>query len=126
MTITLEPDDYDRLRLVAAALNKSEADTVGHLLDRLNGGRTSTRAAPSGGPEPIHVRYKGHRVDGTYDRRTKEVTITSGPLAGTTYKRPSPAARAVIQELAPGISAERNGWSFWIVTATGEPVQSIR
>jgi hypothetical protein len=126
-TINLDPITHDRLRLVAGALNKSECATVAHLLDRL-GGQPAASGAPTTpkGPTPIHVVYKGHRVDAEYDRKTQAVTITSGPLAGETFEKPSPAARAVVGLVAPNVNPHRNGWGFWIVTDTGDTLQSIR
>lgn len=125
-SVQLDAETHDRLRLVASALDKTEAETVAHLLDRLARSRREERPESPAGPEPIHVIYKGERVDAEFDRDTEAVTVISGPLAGTRYDKPSPAARAVVGLISPDVNPHRNGWSFWIVSATGEPVQSIR
>ena len=130
LTLTLDPATYDRLHLVASALQKTDADTVAYLLDRLGDSRMPEPSPePSPDPrgiEPIHVVYKGQRVDAEFDRGSQAVTIISGPLAGSFYEKPSPAARAVVELVSPDVNPHRNGWGFWIVTATGQTVQSIR
>jgi len=129
--IQLDTVTHDRLRLVAGALGKTEADTVAHLLDRLAGAAQQLPPPPPA-PQPdenvvaLHTVYKGERVEATFDRSTQAVTITSGRLAGTTYDKPSPAARAVVALVDPRVNPHRNGWEFWIVSATGQTLQSIR
>lgn len=76
--------------------------------------------------EPIFVVYKGHRVEAELARDTDSVTITSGALAQSTYASPSSAARAVVALISPDVNPERNGWDFWLVSATGAAIQSIR
>ncbi|WNO71518.1 MULTISPECIES: hypothetical protein [unclassified Streptomyces] len=78
-----------------------------------------------GGRIGVHVRYAGHRVPGAYDAESESVEILTGPAAGR-YKSPSGAATAVIQAFKPGVAPHRNGWSFWIVDATGARLQSLR
>ncbi|MFE9941722.1 GmrSD restriction endonuclease domain-containing protein [Streptomyces hirsutus] len=73
----------------------------------------------------VHAVYDGRRVNGYYDPSSRTVTIPSGPGRGE-YESPSGAAVAVVRALNPHVSPHRNGWSFWIVTATGEFLQSIR
>jgi hypothetical protein len=73
----------------------------------------------------VHAVYDGRRVNGYYDPSSRTVTIPSGPGRGE-YESPSGAALAVVRALNPHVSPQRNGWSFWIVTATGEFLQSIR
>jgi hypothetical protein len=127
-SVLLDPITHDRLRLVAAAVGKTESETVAHLLDRLVGSYTSapaTAPAPDE-PVPIHIVYRRHRIEALYDPTTEAVTITSGPLVNTTYDKPSPAARAVVELVAPSVDSHRNGWNVWTVTATGAPLQSIR
>ena len=76
---------------------------------------------------PVHAIYMANRVDGQYDPSTKALTITSGELEGQSYNRPSSAARAVVRNINPNLTHDnRNGWSFWIVTSTGDPLQSLR
>lgn len=74
----------------------------------------------------IHADYDGHRTRARFTPGPGRIEITDGPLAGTTYRTPSEAARAVVGHYKPTVSPHRNGWVFWIVTDTGEPLQSIR
>jgi hypothetical protein len=53
------------------------------------------------------------------------VSIPSGPGRGE-YDTPSGAAVGVVKALNPHVNPNRNGWSFWTVTATGNLLQSIR
>ncbi|MFF0461891.1 GmrSD restriction endonuclease domain-containing protein [Streptomyces mexicanus] len=73
----------------------------------------------------IHAEYDGRRVNAYYDPSSRTVTIPSGPGRGE-YDSPSGAAVALVHALRPHVSPQRNGWSFWIVTATGKLLQSIR
>jgi hypothetical protein len=71
-------------------------------------------------PVPVHVVYRETQVTGEFLPATHRVKITSGPLAGTKYKSPSGAARAVVAALNPGrAQAQGNGWKFWWVTDHG-------
>lgn len=124
--IDLTETTHDRLRLLAAAWGKDEEGAVAELIRRLGGDRPVTKPTPEGEVVPIHFEYRGTRVEGEYSRKSQRVTITSGSLAGTTYPKPSPAARAVVGSVAPEVNPHRNGWAHWIVTETGEPLQSIR
>jgi hypothetical protein len=73
----------------------------------------------------VHAVYEGRRTDAFYDPLSRTVTIPSGPGRGE-YDTPSGAAVAVVHALNPHVNPNRNGWSFWIVTATGQLLQSIR
>jgi hypothetical protein len=73
----------------------------------------------------IHAVYEGRRTNAYYDPSSRRVTIPSGPGCGE-YETPSGAAVAVVRALNPPVNPNRNGWSFWIVTATGQLLQSIR
>ncbi|MEU5361901.1 DUF262 domain-containing protein [Streptomyces sp. NPDC005925] len=73
----------------------------------------------------IHAVYEGRRADAYYDPSSRTVTIPSGPGRGA-YDSPSGAAVALVQALNPHVNPNRNGWSFWTVTATGKLLQSIR
>lgn len=77
--------------------------------------------------EAVYADYAGHRTQGKYDPRTTRIDITSGPLNGRSFKTPTGAARAVVAHYKPGVSPNRNGWSFWILDdGTGRFLQSIR
>ncbi|MEU1007683.1 hypothetical protein [Streptomyces sp. NPDC005890] len=73
----------------------------------------------------IHAVYESHRATALYDPVSRTVTIPSGPGRGQ-YDTPSGAAVAVVRALNPQVNPNRNGWSFWTVTATGALLQSIR
>jgi hypothetical protein len=71
--------------------------------------------------------YDGRRVEGEYLPATRRLTVTSDPLAGTTFKTPSGAARSVIAALNPARNAaQANGWRFWHITETGERLEVLR
>ncbi|WP_055483191.1 hypothetical protein [Sphaerimonospora mesophila] len=75
----------------------------------------------------VYADYEGHRTQGKYDQRTTRIDITSGPLAGRSFKTPTGAARAVVAHYKPGVSPNRNGWSFWMLDdGSGRFLQSIR
>lgn len=73
----------------------------------------------------IHADYQEYRIEAYYDPSSRTVTIPSGPGRGT-YETPSGAAVAVVHGINPQVNPNRNGWSFWTVTATGELLQTIR
>jgi hypothetical protein len=73
----------------------------------------------------IYAIYESRRVNAYYDPSSRTVTIPSGPGRGE-YDTPSGAAVAVVRALNPHVNPNRNGWSFWIVTVTGQLLQSIR
>ena len=127
--LELDVATSDRLALVAGARGTTPALAVGFLLDQLSAKAVGqSRATPARLDEKVdvHVVYRNHRVEGVYDRTTQSVTITSDPWAGEIFKKPSPAMSAVVENVAPGISSSGNGWNFWVVTATGKLLQSIR
>ncbi|MEU0075777.1 DUF262 domain-containing protein [Streptomyces sp. NPDC006332] len=73
----------------------------------------------------IYAIYEGRRADAYYDPSSRTVRIPSGPGRGV-YGTPSGAAVALVHALNPHVNPNRNGWSFWTVTATGKLLQSIR
>jgi len=76
------------------------------------------------------VRYYGHRAEGIYHLSSGLIDIISGPAPKATGLKPSPAAREVINAVnglrGKAGTGSRNGWDFWLVTATGQSLQSIR
>jgi hypothetical protein len=83
---------------------------------------------PEGGNDvAVYADYEGHRTQGRYDPRTTRIDITSGPLAGRSFKTPTGAARAVVAHYKPTVSPSRNGWSFWMLgDGSGNFLQSVR
>ncbi|WP_329283987.1 GmrSD restriction endonuclease domain-containing protein [Streptomyces sp. NBC_00691] len=73
----------------------------------------------------VHAVYEGQSARAFYDPSSRVVTVHSGPGRGE-YESPSGAAVAVVRAVNPHVNPNRNGWSFWTVTATGNLLQSIR
>lgn len=126
-TVDLHQRDYRRLALLGRAWNLDVSGAVTRLLDEFEAG------APSAGTPPtfddqvsVHAVYADQRVDGLFDRRTKRLRITSGPLADRTYRTPSGAAVAVVGLHNRSVNPNRNGWSFWLINETGELLQTLR
>ncbi|KXK58818.1 hypothetical protein AWW66_27625 [Micromonospora rosaria] len=83
-----------------------------------------------GDDEPATVRvyadYAGHRTYASFVPGLGRIDITSGPLAGRSYRTPSQAAREIVKHYNPEVSPHRNGWTFFLLAATGAPLQSLR
>ncbi|RKE19196.1 hypothetical protein [Streptomyces sp. TLI_171] len=124
-SVTLDDDTYARVRLLARAWAVGEGEAVRRLLEHFENEPTADTAAPVDGRVPVHVVYEGNRVDGLYDTATRSLEIVAGPASGR-YRSPSGAATAVLQAYNPKVAPNRNGWSFFVVDATGEFLQSIR
>lgn len=78
-------------------------------------------------PLTVHATYLKKRTDGQFVRATTRLTVTTGPLAGTTYGSPSAAAAAVIRAINPArTSGHNDGWRFWRVSGSGEPLDVVR
>lgn len=89
--------------------------------------REETTHRESSGGVGVFADYEGRRTQGSYYPKTTRIDITSGPLAGQSFKTPTGAARAVVALYKPGISPNRNGWSFWMLDdGSGRFLQSIR
>jgi len=121
MTRTIEVDEQTHRTLEFAA--RMSRCTAGEVVARLvaeasmptpSGKADTTRP---GTPDTIKVYadYQGHRTHGTYDPDTTRIDITSGPLAGQSFKTPTGAAGAVVGHYNPGVNPSRNGWTFWVV-----------
>lgn len=82
----------------------------------------------------LHATFDGERAEGIYHPATGLLDIVSGPAPKATGLKPSPAAKEFIQAVkkAKGQTAfgyrtgSTNGWKFWVVTATGKRLESIR
>lgn len=125
--IDLEDTTYDQLTLLARAWEVTEAEAVDRLLGRFREADRRT-AGPADKEEvevPIHAIYRGVRSEGVYNRKTRRITLTEGPVHDT-FHAPSPAAAAFVTTVNPHVSGSRNGWDFWIITETGDPLQTIR
>lgn len=127
-SIELSPATAARLRLLASAWETTDEGAVVRLIDRLTDEANRQTASPAVDDREIavHAIYDGIRADGVYDRVTRTLTVTSGPGAGVTYRKPSGAAVAVVQAVNPSVNPNRNGWTFWTVSESGVNLQQIR
>lgn len=132
MTATIEVDEqtYRSLEFAARISNT----TAGEVVARLVAAASMPEPAPPAGGDSqppkglaVYADYDGHRTHASYDRDTTRIDVASGPLAGLSFKTPTGAARAVVAHYKPGISPNRNGWSFWTLDdGSGRLLQSIR
>jgi hypothetical protein len=123
--LTVADDVHEQITLLARAWNSSESEAIRRLLSDFRAGEHAP-VQPNPQQEAVHAIYAGSRTEGVFDVATQSLTITTGPLAGRTFSRPSGAAVAIVQALSPGVNPNRNGWSFWVVSRTGKRLQSIR
>ncbi|HEY0165968.1 MAG TPA: hypothetical protein VGB75_02905 [Jatrophihabitans sp.] len=130
MAAMVQVDDqtYRSLEFAARIGNISTGAVVAKLVAAASLPEPAKAAADvSGASVPVFVTYEGHRTDAAYDRQTKRIDVTSGPLAGRSFKTPTGAARAIVGHYKPSISPNRNGWSFWTINdGTGRLLQEIR
>jgi hypothetical protein len=120
-------DVYEQVTLLARAWTTSADDVIRRLLvDFRSAPDTSVSAGPTTEQIAVHAIYAGTRTDGQYDPVTQSLTITNGPLAGRIFSKPSGAAVALVGVLSPDVNPNRNGWSFWVVSKTGQRLQAIR
>lgn len=124
---TIEVDDETKRTVIFAAqmAGVSEGEVIRRLISA-----SVRRDEPTDSPRegvPIRADYAGHRTRALYFAPTR-VEIVDGPLAGTTYKTPTGAARAVVRQYKPNINDNRNGWGFWQLDQDGPRtwLQSIR
>jgi hypothetical protein len=126
-TIEIDDQTATAIRLAADTADITPGEVIRRLVDRSrpSSGAMKTQAAESE-KVPIHAVYEGHRTAGTYEVATHRVTITDGPLTSRSFKSPSGAAIAVVTHYQPGVNPNRNGWTFWTVTNSGDLLQSLR
>lgn len=117
---------YERLTLLAVAWEISEGEVVERLLNDFQKSGQRRQEPRTDDRIRVHASYEGTQTDGLFDPASEVIEITSGPLAGKSFKSPSGAATAVVQAANPRVSPNRNGWSFWIRTDTGQMLQMSR
>lgn len=131
-TLELNPETYARLALLARAWGVTPAIATGRLIDEFADGASRGPTDPPRSPAKagerveIHFEYRGERVEGLFDPRTHAVEVTRGPGVGQHFRSPSSAAVAAVTALNPTVSPNRNGWSTWRISDTGELLQSLR
>jgi hypothetical protein len=126
--ITVSPHTHDRITDLARAWGISDEAAIVRLIAFWKNASSDTQEDVD--LVRVHVVYLGERVDGIYHLSTGLIDIISGPAPKATGLKPSPAAGEVIRAIneAKGreVTGSRNGWSFWVVTASGGLLQSIR
>jgi hypothetical protein len=127
-TIVVSPSVADRVELLARAWDVSPGEVVERLLTEfkqsLGDGAKRTDSTEDG--IPIHLLYRGAKVEAVFDRGTQAVTVKSGSLAGHRYRSPSGAAVAVIASLNPDVKPNRNGWGTWVISGSGNLLHTLR
>jgi hypothetical protein len=133
MLATIEIDDqtFSTLNFAARMAGVSIGEVVARLVSQAGSPPATLPelgakvvSAPTG--VKVYADYDGIRTYGTYNPITTRIDITSGPLAGRGFKTPTGAARAVVSQYKPGVSPNRNGWSFWTEDGSGAPLQTLR
>ncbi|MFJ4624663.1 hypothetical protein [Streptomyces sp. NPDC088812] len=125
--VPLDRTTHTKLTLLADAWKTSPSEAVGRLIEHF-WDSPAAPVPPAPGSDDgvaVHALYEGRRINGRFDPVSRSLTIPEGPGAGH-HRTPSGAASAVLHALKPGIRTNRNGWSFWTVDTTGDPLQSIR
>lgn len=126
---TVEVDDatFRDLSLIARAAGLTHGQAVAFLVEQFHQASHPEESTPGTyDGVPVYATYQGHRVEGRFDTATGGLTVTSSPLAGTWFRSPSGAAKAVVAALKPGVTPNRSGYDFWFVTSTGKTLSSIR
>lgn len=125
MSVKLDDKTGQTLQFAANIAGISVAEVVARLVRESALPRVEL-AAEASGLIAIHADYEGFRSNAFFDPQTERVQFVEGPLAGQSFKSPSGAARAVVSHYKPQVDSNRNGWGFWVVSQTGEWLQSIR
>ena len=117
---------HERVALLARAWGVSEGEAIRRLLDEFVRSNQRVTAPEPDTEIPVHAVYEGNRIDAIYHPKTKRVDVVTGVLAGQSYKSPSGAAIAVVRAHKPNVHPNRNGWTFWTITKSGDLLQTIR
>lgn len=128
-TVSLDPATYQRIQLLARAWRVNEGGAVQRLIETFVDTSGRAREETRGTEDKtlrIHAVYEGVRTNAVFDPSTERVHILDGPLAGQWFKTPSGAAVAVVRSQRPDVNPNRNGWTFWTVTDSGQKLQSVR
>lgn len=122
----IQVDEQTAEKLEFAA--RMQGTTAGKVVSRLvHDFMAPPTTSDSGQTATVYALYAGHKTTGAFDRETKRLDVTSGPLKGQSFKTPTGAARAIVAHYNPAVSPHRNGWSFWLLEdGSGKPLQSIR
>jgi hypothetical protein len=121
-----QTDDYLALAARVAGISKGQVVAQLVVLAKSEPPADSPRRPGGERAVTIHADYEGHRTIARYIRGLGRIEIEDGPLAGESFKTPSEAAVRVVRKYNPEINPNRNGWTFWVITETGAPLQTIR
>ena len=125
-SIPVTPHVGREVDLLAAAWGVSTGDAVGRLVDHFHLTHSSRIANMDAAVQEHIAVYRGVRVEGLFVPRNRTLTITSPPLAGRVFTSPSGARAAVVRALNPSVAPNGSGWDFWIITATGRLLSTLR
>lgn len=133
VALELDTDTHRQITLLSRAWGTTPQGVFHRLLTHFehtvtaqaDARRAQEALATPPSPIPVHAIYANTRIDALFDPVTTAVTITNGPGKGT-YKSPSGASAAAISALRPGITPNRTGWSFWRISASGQPLSALR
>src|SRR5580692_4489789 len=109
MNLAVADDVYEQVALLSRAWAVAPSEVIRRLLAEFTKGG-EREPLSRGSTVAVHAVYAGKRTDGNYDPVTKSLTITTGALAGRTFKSPSGAAVALVAALNPSVHPNRNGW----------------
>lgn len=145
--VEIDEGTYDRLLVAARLMERSVGEVITRLVDRLasdgedsadTGGTNlapdlSTASHPPRLPVPIDdwitvfKVYKGHRLEGAFHPRTREVRLSTPPWTNKVFPSPTAAAVAVVEHFSGDVreSPNTNGRKFWKVADTGKNLHSI-
>ncbi|WP_409073943.1 hypothetical protein [Micromonospora chalcea] len=130
-TIEIDEDTDSYLAFAAGIAGLTKGQVVARLVNEVRARAESRPEAPedpSGEPSTVRIYadYAGHRTHASFVPGPGRIEITSGPLAGKVYKTPSQAAREIVKHYNPDVSPHRNGWSFFLISGTAAPLQTLR
>ena len=124
--LRVAPADRRRLALLARAWGVTEEEALTRVLDDFERSAPTVDRSAREPRLPIHAIYEGHRTDALFDPASEHVEIVTGELAGRSYRTPSGAAVDVVRLRNAAVNPNRNGWSFWTITETGDRLVSLR
>lgn len=129
-TIEVNEQTYRAIELAGRLTGMSHGAVVERLVARLSEPAQDRATTIQPVPEPnsvsVYADYNGQRTMAMFEPLTTRIDIVSGPLSGSRHKTPSAAARAVVAAERPDVNSNRNGWTFWRVDGTNEPLESRR
>lgn len=126
--VELDESTHALVRFAARMFNVTESEIVARAVQAYSREHPPVERPARDPWEPVAVyaTYDGNRVEGLYLPATRRLTVTSGPVAGSRYKSPSGAARAVVAAYRPARESTTNGWRFWRLVDTDERLEVLR